>query len=503
MKFSSKLSPFLLYRDQDFNPESKPPWNSADLIHDLGFDIILESMGKGDKEVRRVCEQVLLSPILDAESIHYRQKVVGDSISNSAIIRAMYSILTETIKRARERLFWVSRGNPDFTLHESIAILRIYLHSISRLRKIARDNRSNFKSPGFEHLFSLFTDVFDEGFEHLVSGHLSNLEFPNGIGVQGSLGRGNELTGFQLLVPEAKRRLMGKLNMLRDRRYTFVLPDRDDIGVQELGQLRSRAIISVSNALSESAENVLSFLLSLTSELAFLVGCINLKEELGKSNCRTAFPLPLEHDKNKLEFVGLYDMALAIKLKGNIIPNALTGKPHQLIIITGANRGGKSTFLRSIGQSLMMMQAGVFVAAEQFSSSVFSGVYTHFKREEDREMRMGKFDEELHRMNDIVEHINERDIILFNESFSSTNPREGAEIATEIVTALLEKQIKVIFVTHLYDLASSLMNSEIDGQFLIAERLANGERTFRIQPGMPEKTSYGLDIYLSIFKTQV
>jgi DNA mismatch repair ATPase MutS len=55
-------------------------------------------------------------------------------------------------------------------------------------------------------------------------------------------------------------------------------------------------------------------------------------------------------------------------------------------MITGANQGGKSTFLRAMGQAQLMAQAGMFAPAQALSVSVCSGVFTHFKREEDATM---------------------------------------------------------------------------------------------------------------------
>ncbi len=66
----------------------------------------------------------------------------------------------------------------------------------------------------------------------------------------------------------------------------------------------------------------------------------------------------------------------------------------ELLIITGANQGGKSTFLCAVGLAQVMMQCGMFVAAESFSANVCDGIYTHYKREEDASMRSGKLDEE-------------------------------------------------------------------------------------------------------------
>ncbi len=69
-----------------------------------------------------------------------------------------------------------------------------------------------------------------------------------------------------------------------------------------------------------------------------------------------------------------------------------------LVMITGANQGGKSTFLRSIGLAQLMMQCGMFVPAESLSSNVCDGIFINFKREEDATMKCGKLDEELSRM---------------------------------------------------------------------------------------------------------
>ena len=56
-------------------------------------------------------------------------------------------------------------------------------------------------------------------------------------------------------------------------------------------------------------------------------------------------------------------------------------------------------------------------------------------------------------MSTSVDNITTNSIVMFNESFAATNEREGSEIARQIICALLEKRIKVFFVTHLYEFA--------------------------------------------------
>jgi DNA mismatch repair ATPase MutS len=173
------------------------------------------------------------------------------------------------------------------------------------------------------------------------------------------------------------------------------------------------------------------------------------------------------------------------------------------LIVTGANQGGKSTFLRSIGLAQLMMQCGMFVGAEAFEAELDTDIFTHYKREEDATMKHGKLDEELARMSAIVSAIKPNALVLFNESFASTNEREGSEIARQITVALLEKHIKVCFVTHLYEFARGVFDLQMPEVFFLrAEREPDGTRPFRLVPGEPQETSYGEDLYEAIFAEQ-
>jgi DNA mismatch repair ATPase MutS len=119
----------------------------------------------------------------------------------------------------------------------------------------------------------------------------------------------------------------------------------------------------------------------------------------------------------------------------------------------------------------------MFVTATSFRANVTDGIFTHFKREEDATMTRGKLDEELARMSEIADYIGPKSLLLCNESFASTNEREGSQIARGVIDAPVEAGIKVVFVTHLYDLAHSLHARHNPGYlFLRAERDATTVR---------------------------
>jgi DNA mismatch repair ATPase MutS len=327
------------------------------------------------------------------------------------------------------------------------------------------------------------------------------LKFRDGALISAELGKGNKGTHYILRKSQdRKQNWIERIFTKKTPDYTLTIHPRDENGARALSELRDKGINLVANALAQSSDHILSFFYMLRTELAFYIGCLNLHGQLAQMGEPMSFPLPVAPAERCHSFQELYDVCLALTMKEKIVGNDVSVDSKHLVIITGANQGGKSTFLRSIGLSQLMMQCGMFVPAESFSSNVCDSLFTHYKREEDTTMKSGKLDEELSRMSDIVDHMTPNSLLLFNESFAATNEREGSEIARQIVSALLEKRIKVFFVTHLYEFAHGFLNKKMGNTlFLRAERQADGGRTFKLVEGEPLQTSYGEDLYRAIW----
>jgi DNA mismatch repair ATPase MutS len=348
----------------------------------------------------------------------------------------------------------------------------------------------------------MLSDELSDDYFDTIQNHLKELKFRGGVLVSAELGKGNKGINYVLRKPDKKHGWRERIVGPKPRTYTLYISDRDDSGAKALSELRDRGINLAANALAQSTDHILSFFNMLRTELAFYVGCLNLYEQLVQMGEPTSFPLPVAQSEHRHSFKGLYDVCLALTMKQKVVGNDVNADHKDLVIITGANQGGKSTFLRSIGLSQLMMQCGMFVPAESFCANVCDDLFTHFKREEDATMSSGKLDEELSRMSDIVDHMTSNSMVLFNESFAATNEREGSEIAGQIIRALMEKRIKVFFVTHLYELAHGFYDQKLGNAiFLRAERQADGGRTFRMIEGEPLQTSYGGDLYNKIFGT--
>jgi DNA mismatch repair ATPase MutS len=347
----------------------------------------------------------------------------------------------------------------------------------------------------------MLAEELDEGYLQLVDDHLKTLNFRGGILISAHLAAGNKGTGYRLRQPRER----GLLGRLFDRSgYSFTIPERDHNGFKALGDLEDRGVNLAASALTQAVDHVHSFFTMLRTEIGFYVGCLNLHERLAGLGEPTAFPTPVPAGEPALSADGLYDPCLTLTTGERVVGNDVDAEGKLLVVITGANQGGKSTFLRSVGLAQLMTQCGMFVAAQSLRVNVCAGVFTHYKREEDETMESGKLDEELARMSEIANHVTAGSIVLCNESFAATNEREGSQIARQVVTALVEQGIKVLFVTHMFDLADGLHRRKLDtALFLRAERGSAGARPFKLSEARPLPTSYGEDSYRKIFGADV
>lgn len=496
---------FLLYPDRDFDPSRPLPPNADDLTQDLALNTLFDAMAQGDEFLLQVARQVVLSSLDDVATITYRQEILRDCLQHPNVVRQIYQIALEFLERKRKQWLWISprHSSPSSILGSAQRLLEASLDLLRGLRQIADENVAAFPSRGFRRFFTMIQRELDDEYLALVERHIRMLRFPQGVLLRAQLGKGNEGTGYVLCKPnDADRNWLRRILSSGSPTYSYSLHPRDEAGARVLGELRDRGLTRAANAVAQAAEHVESFFNVLRWELAFYIGCLNLHRQLAAVGEPVTFPRPVLADERRFACVGLYDPVLALTAGKRVVGNDISADGRSLVIITGPNEGGKTTFLRSVGLAHLMMQSGMFVAAESFSANLCTGLFTHFKREEDKTMESGKFEEELKRMSAIVDHLTPNALLLLNESLAATNEREGSEIARQIVSALLEKGIKVFYVTFLHEFARHFYKREADKTvFLRAERLPDGRRTFRLKEAEPLETSYGIDLYDRIFQS--
>jgi len=494
----------LMHPDRDFDMEQAPPPAAEALTQDLGLPIIFAAMAGGDAFVKEVVTKAVLASLVDLETIRYRQAILRDCLENPKTVRALYALAVEAIQREKKNFWGGLSKHPGYMLHRSVEVLEMFTEMLRKLRGAAERTSGDFESAGFGRFFAMLTEELSNEYFGEISEHLRRLRFRNGILESAALGKG--LKGLKYCLRKPGDDQPGWFDWLTGRgpaSFTYRIHERDEAGARALSELRDRGINLVANALTRSTDHILSFFSLMRTELAFYVGCLNLADALAAKGQPICFPEPFPLGERELGAEGLYDTALALSMDRIVVGSTANANGKDIVVITGANQGGKSTFLRSLGLAQMMMQCGMFVSASRYAAAASSGLFSHFKREEDATMTSGKFDEELERMSGIADRIHAEGMILFNESFAATNEREGSEIARQIVHALVERRIRVFFVTHMYDFAHGLEEEDRGNVlFLRAERSESGERTFRMIEAPPLDTSYGGDLFRKIFGSE-
>lgn len=485
------MRPGLLYAAEGARP------HAAVDAEDLQLDGLWAAMARGDEGLYAAARAVTLAPLTDPADIAHRQEVLRDCMGNAAAVRELHALADEAVA-ADQKIFRGPAARPEALLNRSLRVLEQSFEYLRRLRDLAPGHARAFRSPAFSRLFASLRAELDEEYLRGAETLLDQLQFEHGILAEARLGPGNKSVGFRLHEPPGKGR-DPSVRRFRKSGLAFAVPADNEETWRALPAFRDLIVEEVAQAAAASADHVRDFLLALRSELGFYVGCLNLAESLAGLSLPVCVPRAHAATGPAPSARGLYDPCLAL-LRGGAVGSDLDAGAATLIMVTGTNRGGKTTFLRGVGTAQLMMQCGMFVAADRYAAPVANGILTHFRREEDRSMTSGKLDEELARMSAVVDRLRPGALLLCNESFASTEERAGSDIAAEIIGALTGLGVRVVFVTHLYDLAQR-MHAEAghDRLFLTTERDAGGAPTFRIVPGTPSPTAHARDLYLRVF----
>ena len=475
-------------RNAQWDPRKDPILE--DRSRDLNLEPIVKAMSGGNSDISEICRQVLDSPLQTAEEILYRQEILQDCIRDPQTVETVYELCEQAEEKRKST--WCRLTSPHLTTVYSSAedLLKIYIEALVAIRKTLEAGA--FRSQGLQQLSRLLTKELSDRYLEELRGLQAGLQDKNGMEI--SAGFGPYLQGVSYIKRQPDQK-SGRIRWLFQPSYT--LGDRDMKGAKDLEVRQTRAINEVANVMAHAAESLQSLVEQIRAELSFYMGGIRLWRKIREHREKLCFP-ELTDGCGRM-YCGLYDGTLVLAGNAPVVPNTVETRDQRLWLITGANQGGKTTFLRSIGICQLMAQCGLFVFAESCRIPVKNQIFTHFAREEDRDLQSGKLDEELIRMSKIVDRIQPGAMLLTNESFSSTNDRDGSEIFLGIVRGLLNFKIEVFTVTHLIDFAEAMARRQ-DVLSLRPERRSTGQRTYRLRKAMPHPEAYAEDIYRGIFE---
>lgn len=483
----------LLYRDRDLHGTPAAPPRSEELRRNLGLDRLLPVMAAGDDALYSVAESMLLGDVASVADIRYRHEVLRDCLAHPDAVDDLRRIAAAAVERERHNYFGLfTRATPDKVLYRSLDVLDMFVDAFAELRAACDRWRGGFSSTGFDAFFSCIATDLDDDYLATVRAHLKELRFAKGELISVRLGAGAHGTDHVLRHPDRST-----WRRLRGRDGTIDLDVDDPAAAEALAVLAGRGIRTAADAVAQAAEHVAAYFRTIADELGFYRAVMNLLAALDERGAPWCLPEP---SARGLSCRGLYHPVLALDAREPAVGNDVDTEDASVTMITGANHGGKTTLLRSIGTAQLMLRCGMPVPAREYRGTVHPQVLTHFGGEERDDDTAGRLEEEMGRMSAIADVIRPGALLLCNESLASTNEREGAALAQQIVETMRDGGITVVYVTHMYELARGLADAaDPRHAFLRAERLDSGDRTFRVLPGRPLPTSHGEDLFQRIF----
>ncbi len=222
-------------------------------------------------------------------------------------------------------------------------------------------------------------------------------------------------------------------------------------------------------------------------EINFYLTMRDFYARAAKAGLPLAFPSIADRPCLKLREMG--DPTLLVKGCA-IIPNdAEFDEDESFFFLTGANGGGKTTFLRGVAVNLILALAGAPVFASSGDVWPFSAVYTHFPADE-KFTGSGRLVEEAMRADEIISAAKRGAFVFLNETYSGTDAERGLELTLSAARALRGKGVMGLYVTHFHEVADHdfpMLNTVIDAA-------DPSHRTFKIMKSSALRSSFARDI---------
>ncbi|WP_309119402.1 hypothetical protein [Paenibacillus sp.] len=431
----------------------------------------------------------------DLETIRYRQHVLTDALRHPEFVERLYKVSSEASEKSAE---YRAKMKPNFArtipvrekLRIAVELLPTLLDSLEELRDAGARHAESLCSEGFLDSFARLRSRYPDAFFREARAHLARLRQAGsrgGVRIGVSVGDGFHGTNAVLRSLDARPTTVLSNRLFKG--YGLFKPENSLRDVEE------SALGNVLFLLKRFIDDALSDFDSLRSEIGFYVGCVRLHRALTLRGCPISFPTAYSAGERMLDFQDLYDPGLALGLPRRPIGNDVTGGSACLLIVTGANQGGKSTFLRSIGLAQLMMQCGMFVPASRFEANVCDRIVTYFAGSESQ-FAGGTLEDELRGLNRLVEHSTPHSLLLMNEPFAAIAERDGAAVGRHWLAACCELQLKVVLVSHNFELANWAFEERSPrALFLSPERNEDGRRTYRMNCCRPVRSSFGEDLF--------
>jgi DNA mismatch repair protein MutS len=473
---------------------------AGDFFVDLNLDQIVAAVIKGLEDY--ALNEFFYTPLPSVDAIEYRHEVFQD-LEDDALLAQIKSF-AEKMRSMREQLARVAK------LHYTQQKNAWFLHAVEFYCDAVTDfaaelARLPLKSRGlraFRDYLAAYADgaVFTALVEEMnkIKAELAAVRYC--VLIKGdTFTVRNYLEEIDYSKDVERTFEKFKQGAVKDYRVAYkVSPDINHVEAQILDfvALLNPAVFSeLADYCARHGDFIDRAIAGFDREIHFYVPYLDYIAPLKRIGLRFCYPEVSPDDKHVYDHDG-FDLALAKKLSEGQSPVVcndfqLAGQ-ERIIVVSGPNQGGKTTFARAFGQLHYLAGLGCPVPGSAAKLFLFDRLFTQFEREEKVENLRGKLQDDLIRVHAILKQTTPRSIVILNEIFTSTTLQDEVFLSRKVMDRLIERDVLAVWVTFVDELSQIGPATVSMVSMVVPENPA--QRTFKVVRRPADGLAYAMAI---------
>lgn len=451
--------PSILFdKDQMQRETANPPGFFAD----LNLDQVIDAIAARKEEYN--LKPFFYTPLHDVGTIRYRQEVMQDM--ENATLMTHIEAFAEKMTIVRRYLVLVKQL--DFNYHKKGWFLEAALVYCDAITNLARNlSHADLKSRGFLAFRMYVTQyVHSHGFQSLleeaqeVKRGLSEVRY--GVIIESGKFRVRRYEGERdYSIEVAKTFEKFRQGAVKD--YRFDLDKGSGMNHVEakilefVSRLYPERFVALDRFCERHGNFVDETICTFDREIQFYVAYLKFVADIKRKGLAFCYP-PVSATSREMYAHDAFDPALAHTLLATQKPVICNGfslkEPERIIVVSGPNQGGKTTFARMFGQLHYLASLGCPVPGSEAQLFLFDQMFTHFERVEDIRNLRGKLQDDLLRIHDILARATPNSILIINEMFASTTLQDAIYLSKEIMAKVMKLDLLCVWVTFIDELSS-------------------------------------------------
>jgi hypothetical protein len=471
-----------------------------DSFTDLNLDQIINAV-TASKQAYNL-KPFFYTPLRDVKAIHYRHEVMQDMENETLMMH---------IKTFAEKMIVVHRylaliEKLDFAYHKKGWFLEAALVYCEAITRLARDlSQATLKSRGFLAFQAYVTNYARSlEFEALrteaetVKAKLSGVKYsvivrPGKFSVRPYDGEADYTVAVEQVFEKFKQ---GAVNDYRVKVYEAAGMNHIEAKILEfVARLHPDQFAALDRFCAAHSQFMDETISVFDREIQFYIAYLEFIAPFKRKGLKFCYP-QVSTACREVYAYDAFDLALAWTLlptQKPVVCNdfSLQG-PERIIVVSGPNQGGKTTFARMFGQLHYLAALGCPVPGREVRLSLFDRIFTHFEREEDIHNLRGKLQDDLVRVHNILARATPDSILILNEIFSSTTLKDAVFLSQEIMAEVMKLDLLGVWVTFIDEL-STLSEKTVSMVSTVAPDNP-ATRTFKIIRKSADGLAYALSI---------